>query len=321
MRSGNAFYGRLVADYLGGSGAVIATSGLAVFALLVLVVYYVGVSAVLSQATGLTPVVWPVLVAAIGLYLISRKTLGATVALALLIGLVNLGLILAISGLALMHVRPDNLLYANVPFVGGRPFQPALVATMFGAVLSAFFGHVSICQVARLVLRRDESARSLIWGSVAAQATALILYVIWVLAVAGAVGAQVLAGQKGTSLEPLATVAGPAVTVLGPVYAVLSMGLASIFVSLALLNLVRERLPARRRSAVILHRRRGRLVLGGRKTRAGLSYLGLESGQPRFRLELQTNSRPEVLEMLVTGDGTSRRWPVESPGSGRRGYA
>ena len=303
MRSGNAFYGRLVADYLGGSGAVIATSGLAVFALLVLVVYYVGVSAVLSQATGLTPVVWPVLVGAIGLYLISRKTLGATVASVLLIGLVNLGLILAILGLALIHVRPDNLLYANVPFVGGRPFQPAVVAPMFGAVLSAFLGHVSICNVARIVLRRDESARSLIWGGVAAQATALILYVIWVLAVAGAVGAQVLAGQKGTSLEPLATVAGPAVTALGPVYAVLSMGLASIYVSLALRNLVLERLPARRRSAVTLHRRRGRLVLGGRKSRAGLSYLGLESGQPRFRLELQTNGRPEVLEILV-----NRRW-------------
>jgi len=310
IRSGNAFYGRLVEDYLGASGTVIATSGLAVFALLVLVVYYVGVSAVLSQATGLTPVVWPLLLAAAGLYLISRKTLGATVASALLIGLVNLILILAISGLALIHVRPDNLLYANVPFVGGRPFQPAVVALMFGTVLSAFLGHVSICQVAGVVLRRDESGRSLVWGSVAAQATALILYVIWVLAVAGAVGAHVLARQKGTSLEPLATVAGPAVTVLGLVYAVLSMGLASIYVSLALLNLVRERLPARRRSAVVLRRRRGRLVLSGRKSRFGLSYLGLDSGQPRFRLELQTSSRPEVLEILV-----NRRWDAREMAS------
>ena len=64
--------------------------------------------------------------------------------------------------------------------------------------------------------------------------------------------------EQGAVLEPLATVAGPAVTVLGLVYAVLSMGLASIYVSLALLNLVRERLPARRRSAVVLRRRLGR---------------------------------------------------------------
>jgi amino acid permease len=306
MRSGNAFYGRLVADYLGGSGTVIATSALALFALLVLVVYYVGVSAVLSLATGVTPGVWPVVLAAVGLYLISRKTLGATVASALLVGLVNLVLILAISGLALIHVRMDNLLYMNVPLVGGRPFQPTVVALIIGAVLSAFLGHVSICQVAGVVLRRDETARSLIWGSVAAQATALILYVIWVLAVGGAVGAQVLAGQKGTSLEPLAAVAGPSVTVLGLVYAVLSMGLGSIYVSMALLNLVRERLPARRRSAVVLRRDRGRLVLAGRKRQFGLSYLGLESGQPRFQIEVQTGGRQEALEILV-----NRRWDAK----------
>jgi tryptophan/tyrosine permease family protein len=306
MRSGNAFYGRLVADYLGGSGTVIATSALALFALLVLVVYYVGVSAVLSLATGVTPGVWPVLLAAVGLYLISRKTLSATVASALLVGIVNLILILAISGLALIHVRLDNLLYINVPFVGGRLFQPTVVALIIGAVLSAFLGHVSVCQVAGVVLRRDETGRSLIWGSVAAQATALILYVIWVLAVGGAVGAQVLAGQKGTSLEPLAAVAGPAVTVLGLVYAVLSMGLGSVYVSMALLNLVRERLPARRRSAVVLRRGRGRLVLAGRKSQSGLSYLGLESGQPRFRIEVQTSGRKEAFEMSV-----NRRWDAK----------
>jgi amino acid permease/DNA-binding transcriptional ArsR family regulator len=314
MRSGSPFFGHMVADYLGSWGAAIATSGLALLALIVLTIDYFGVSAVLSRATGVPVVIWPVVLAVAGLYLISRRTLSATFASALLIGAVNIALILSISGIALTHLRVENLLYTRVPGFDGHPFEPAAVALIFGAVLAAFFGHVSICQVAGASLRRDPTARSLISGSVAAQATALVLYSLWVMAVSGAVGPQVLAQERGTSLEPLAGVAGPLVTVLGAVLAVLSMGLASVYLSLALFNLVRERLPGRTRSSVVLHRRRGRLVLSGRKSQAGLSYLGLDSGKPWFQLETQTHGHREVAEIVVDGrwdaNGISSRLPL-----------
>ncbi len=301
MRSGRPFYGRLVADYLGGSGAAIATSGLALLALVVLVVDYFGVSAVLSRATELPVAIWPVVLALAALYLISRRTLSATCASALVIGAVNIALVLAISGLALTHLHPQYLAYADVPPLTGGTFKAAAVGLIFGTVLAATFGHVSICQVAGAGLRRDPTARTLIWGGVAAQATALILYALWVVAVSGAVGPRVLAVQQGTSLEPLAAVAGPAVTVLGSVLVVLSMGLASVYFSLALFNLVQERLPGRRRSTVVLRRRRGRLLLSSRKSQAGLSYLGLEAGRPWFRLEVQANGHREVVEFVVDG--------------------
>jgi hypothetical protein len=206
----------------------------------------------------------------------------------------------------LTHLHPENLLYADVPGLGGDSFKPAAVGLIFGAVLTAFFGHVSVCQVAGAGLRRDPTARSLVTGSVAAQATALVLYALWVVAVSGAVGPQVLAHERGTSLEPLARVAGPSVAVLGAVLAVLSMGLGSVYLSLALFNLVRERLPARTRSRLVLRRRRGRLTLQGRKGELSLSYLGLDSGKPWFRLEVQAAGQREVVEIVVNGTWDAR---------------
>ena len=52
---------------------------------------------------------------------------------------------------------------------------------IFGVVLLAYFGHVSVGNCGKLVLRRDPSGRSLIWGTVAAQGVAIVLYCIWVL--------------------------------------------------------------------------------------------------------------------------------------------
>jgi hypothetical protein len=62
MRSGTAFYGRFVADYLGVPGSLIATAGLALLELIVLAVYYVGLASVLSHAIGLSAALWPLFV-------------------------------------------------------------------------------------------------------------------------------------------------------------------------------------------------------------------------------------------------------------------
>ena len=96
---------------------------------------------------------------------------------------------------------------------------------------------------AQFVLRRDPSGRALIRGSAAAMATATFLYVLWVLAVNGAVGHAELVAEQGTALVPLARVAGWAIPLLGSVFTALAMGMASIHYALGIYNLVQEQLP------------------------------------------------------------------------------
>ena len=331
IRYGSAFIGRVVTDYLGRAGSLILSLGLTTICFLFLWVYYIGFSTTLADATRMPAPVWVGLLFLIGLYFVRHESLNATIASALLVGAINISLILLLSLLAFTHLRPANLLYVNVPFLGGHPFEPSILQLIFGVILAAYFGHLSLSNCARVVLHRDPSARSLIWGTVAAQAVAMVIYCIWVLAVNGAIAPQALAGQSGTALVPLAEDIGPIVHVLGSVFVVLGMGMASVHFSLGLSNLVREWLPTKPRPVVILPRRRGRLLLRSNRRgmasadgglRLGLTYLGLEAssehsrgelsrraspehsrgdGQPRFRLDVQVDDATHHLEVAVTG--------------------
>ena len=250
MRYGYTFFGRLVGDYLGGVGTLVFTLALLLLLLLVSMAYYVGVATTLAQATGIPTVVWAALLFVVGFYFLRRESLDATIASALLIGAVNIGLIIILSLLTLPHVELDNLLYLRLPFVGGEPFSPGIFQLIFGVVLVAYFGHTSVGNMAKVVLRRDPSGRTLLRGNVAAMITAMCLYAMWVVAVNGAITPAALAGTSGTALIPLAAEVGPAVYIFGSVFVVLGMGMASIHYSLALFNQVREWLPGQRAGRV-----------------------------------------------------------------------
>ncbi|CAA9562248.1 MAG: hypothetical protein AVDCRST_MAG70-1754 [uncultured Thermomicrobiales bacterium] len=77
----------------------------------------------------------------------------------------------------------------------------------------------------------------------AALAAAAGLYVLWVVAVNGAVSPGVLANETGTALAPLTTLVGPGVHVAGGIFVILAMGMASIQQALGLSYQVREWLP------------------------------------------------------------------------------
>jgi hypothetical protein len=310
IRYGSAYTGRVVTDYLGRAGAIVLVVGLAVLNFLTLLAYYTGFATFMAEVTMVPAMVWCALLFLVGLYFLRRESLNATVALALLVGAVNIGLILLLSLLAFTHVRLEYLLYVNVPFLGGRPFEPSILGLIFGVILTAYFGHMSLSNCAQVVLRRDPSARSLIWGSVAGMLTAIVLYGLWVLAVNGVVAPQDLAGLTGTALPPLAAQVGPIVTVLGGVYVILGMTISSIHTALGLVNLVRERLPSPHRPVIVLPRQRPRLVFHPRgkpsgRPRLGLTYLGLvespgRAPQPQFRLDVQLAGETHSLEMAVT---------------------
>jgi amino acid permease len=240
VRWGGAFFGRLVNGYLGRAAGGVLTVALALISMMALLAYYIGLSTTMADATKVPAPVWAAALFAVGLAVALRRRLDATVTAALLVGAVNLVAIAVLTALAVRHLEPANLGRVAVPFVGGRPFEPAALELIFGVVLIAFFGHTSVGSCARVVLAREPGGRALIRGATAAMATAVVLYAVWVLAVGGAVDPDRLAAEPGTALAPLAEVAGPAVVAVGTVFAILAMGMASVNFSVGLVDQARE---------------------------------------------------------------------------------
>lgn len=249
IRNGTMRYWRggawneLVGSYFGGGGSVIFSVGLIILIFISLISFYLGVSTTLANATGVREEIWALGLFLVNLYFIRRKSLHATVAFALIVGIINIGLILVLSALALPHIRLANLLYFNFPFFGGRPLDPSDIKLIFGVVLLAYFGHTSTANCARVVLRREPTGRALVWGNVAAMATAMVLYCIWVIAINGALEPQALINQTGTVIGPLADKLGTIAQIVGSLYVVLGMGMVSIHFSLGLFNQMRQWAP------------------------------------------------------------------------------
>ena len=292
IRYGNAYIGRVVTELLGRPGALVLTIGLVGICLMGMQADYIGVSATLTDVTGVPAVGFVALLFCVELLYLRRGSIDATVTSALVVGAVNITLILAICALAFAHADASNLAYVELPFVGDAGFDRSSLALVFGVTFTAFFGHLSVSNCARVVLARDPGGRTLVRGVVGAQLTAIVLYVVFVVAVAGAVSPDVLAAEAGTALSPLADEAGALVLALGGVLVVLGMGMASIHSALALFYLVRERLPSLAPRTLVLPRRGARLVLSGGGRRGGpvsvvLTYVGVaRGGGARLRLDV-----------------------------------
>lgn len=243
VRYGNAFFGRVVGEYLGGLGSLICSLANVTLNATALLAFFVGFARVMGDVTQLPVELWAGVLFAVCLYFLTRGSLSSTITSALVIGGINLALVLALSFLALARLQPENLFSAGVPLAQGQPFDPQVLGLIFGVILVAYCGHNSVGNCGRIVLRRDPGGGSLLWGTVAAQLVAIALYCVWVVAVQGAVAPGQLASYRGTSLEPLATVVGPAAHGLGTLYAILAVAMVSVHTALALFNAVRERLP------------------------------------------------------------------------------
>lgn len=304
IRYGNGFMGQMVTEYLGRAGSVLLSLSVLVLCLLAILAFYIGFATTLTDATGAPAWVWVTLLFGIGLYFVTRGSLNATVTLALVIGAINLLMLAILTLLTVPHITRHNLAFANLPFSGGRSFDASLLELVFGVIVSAFFGHLSVPNSARMALRRDPSGGALVRGAMAAQAVAIVINSLWVLAVNGAIPPELLANESGTSLIPLAAIVGPSVHIFGAVFVVLGLGIVSVHLSLALYNLTREWLPQRQGPAITLPRRQGRLRLSLPGKPAGLPqinlvYLGLAGNQALFRLDIETDSGAQRDEMRV----------------------
>jgi amino acid permease len=302
MRYQGSYQGRLVQDYLGRPGSMLLTAILFIDCCLLLLVYYLGISLTLAEATPVPAGVWAGIIFLLGIYFVRRKTLDATVTSALVIGAINLGLILTLSILALGHLRVEHLSYVHIPFLNGNPFEPVLLGLIFGIVLSAYAGHLSVSSCARTMLQRDPGGRSLLWGAIAAEMSAMLLYILWVVAVNGAIAPQALAGLPGTVVTPLVQLLGPVAILCGTILAILAMGMGSIFISLAIFFMVQEWIPGRTRHTLALGRRQGQVMFSPRgkaPVSLALTYLGLKGAYPQFRLDLQGEAETRRFEVEV----------------------
>ena len=311
FRYGNSFIKQLVSNYLGNAGSFILSVAVGIRVFLIALACYIGLSVTMASFTPIPAALWAVLLFGAGLYLRSCKSLNFTVALMVLLAAINVSLLLILSLLALTHVQLENLLYINLPFLGGDSFHPWMLQRILGVSLMLYFGHVYVGECGKLVLPRDSSATSLIWGSVAGTAFLTVLFCIWVLAVNGAISPQLLAGQSGTALEALAIEVGSIVTVLGAVLVTLLLGMAWLRSSSLLVNLVREWLPARPKPILRLSRHSGMLILHpygdlNRVPHIGLTYLGLEETKTKFRLDIQLSSNLHHIDIAFT-----QRWDIK----------
>lgn len=311
FRYGNSFIKQLVSNYLGSTGSFILSIAVGIRVFLIALACYIGLSVTMANFTHIPAAMWAVLLFCTGLYLVSRKSLNFTVALMVLLAAVNVSLLLILSLLAFRHIQLSNLLYVNLSFLNDQPFQPWMLQRILGVSLMLYFGHVYVGECARLILPRDPNATSLIWGSVAGTAFLTILFCIWVLAVNGAISPQLLAGQSGTALEPLALQVGAIVTVLGAVLVTLLLGMAWLRSSSLLVNLAREWIPARPQPILRLPRQQGILILHPRGDpnhvpHIGVTYLGLEEAKSKFRLDIQLNNKVHHVEIAF-----AERWDIK----------
>jgi amino acid permease len=232
MRYGDAFFGRLIGDYLGRPGVLVAIPALFALDAVGFCVALIGFGITLGAVTGLPAATCAAVLFAAAAIVIWRGSVDATVALAIVIGTVNLAILLLISAIAFAAARPDGFASSG----RGLAVDAGLLEVVFGVALVAYFGHTSAGHAAKVVLARDPSGRHLLAANVAAMMTAMVIYIVFVLVLTGAVGAGTLAGYAGTALTPLAERTGPLVGALGTIYITLGLGLSAIYLGLGIFN-------------------------------------------------------------------------------------
>jgi amino acid permease len=240
VRSGRIFISGLVASYLGRQAALVIRALVLLLGVLVLAAYYIGVATTFGDEYSISPTAVTAVLFVVGVIFMSRGSLATTASTAMVIGAVNIVLILAMSALVLLNFHPGYLGFVDTPVYGGHHFSIHLLGLLTGVIIASYFGHLTVAGAASTVLQRDPSGRSLLWGGVAAQGTVIVLYVLWVVAVNGAIPRADLLADNSTVLVPLSLVSGPTVKVLGLVFVILAMGMASVQASMTLRSLTEE---------------------------------------------------------------------------------
>jgi hypothetical protein len=299
VRYGNAYTGKLAADYLGPAGSALLGLALFVAFLLTILAGFFAIAATLARLTGVPAVGWAALLFVGGVYLLSRGSVTFSVAVLVVLACVALGAMVMLMVLTLGQFRLEHVTGSGALL---RDLQPSSFESTVGVVLMVYFCEGFVVQCAKVVLPRDPSGRSLIGGSVAGLAAIAALLSAWILVVNGSLPPAVLAGQAGTVVEPLAAAVGSGAAALGLVLILLLPGMAALRCMIGAFNQVSEWLPTRASTVMLLPREGGHLIIARRGGPVlSLTYLGLDGGEPRFRLDVQSNGSVHHEEIAVAG--------------------
>lgn len=306
-RSGDFHYGQglikeLAANYLGQAGSFILSLAVVIRVFFIVLACYVGLSVTMANFTPISASIWAALLFGIGIYFLSRKSIKFTVAIMVLLAVINIALLLILSLLALTHLEINNLFYTNLSFLDRNSFKPQLIQQICGVSLMLYFGHVYVGESAKLILPKDPSGSSLFKGSIAGTLILTALFCIWIVAVNGAIAPSLLTIESGTVLKPLAEQIGSVVTVIGSILVIFLLGMAWIRSSTLLFNLTQEWIPSQHQHTLVLPAQKGRLILRQPKAISfpslGLTYLGLKQDYPQFHLDIQT--RENIIRTNLT---------------------
>lgn len=303
VRYGMAYIGKLTNEYLGAAGAGLFTLALLVLYLVTVMGGFFAISRTLAQFTPVPAMLWTALLFAAGMYLLARGSVSFSVTLLLALAVSIVSLILFILVLTVGHFRFEYLTRLGPSLTGGSRLD---FENTIGIILMGYFAEAFVVQCAKVVLPRDPSGRSLIWGSIAGLAGIAAILSVWILIINSALPPETLVGQKVTVVTSLAVVIGAAAVVPGSLLVLFLPGLAAIRCMISAFNVVREWLPAQVRPVVLLPRSHARLLFCRRRKPAGsptigLIYLGLDGHQSRFRLDIQLGGKTQHEEMTVAG--------------------
>lgn len=239
FRRRGGYFGRLVQRYLG-AGATAIPDGLAALRTSMSVLgAYVGFSVTLAALTGLPrPLCGAAALLALAALLL-RGGLRIPTALGAALGLAGLPLLALIGAIAVLHGGGD---------VGAVDRLSAdSLGGVVGLTVMLYISNVYVVQIAREILPREPSGRALVLGSALGTVLLTAIAAAWLLATAAALAPADLHGEVGTVLGPLAEETGAATAVAGAALTVLLLGLGMERTSIAVMNLVAERLPPARR--------------------------------------------------------------------------
>ena len=75
----------------------------------------------------------------------------------------------------------------------GRLVRTSVLGALIGVILDLYAAHILVAIFGKTLLQRDPSGRSVVRGHAAGIGFAIVLNIVWVLAVCGAVAPEVLA--------------------------------------------------------------------------------------------------------------------------------
>jgi hypothetical protein len=243
FRREGGFFGRVVERFLGPRAAAIPDALAGLRTSMSVLASYVGLSVTLAALTGLPRVLWGAVTFVALTALLVRGGLRIPAEVGAVLGIACLPLLLAIGVIAAVHGGGD--------LSAADHLSGASVGNVLGVVVMLYIANVYVVQIARELLPEEPGGRALVRGSALGTVAVTVIAGAWLMATSAGLAPDQLRGEIGTVLGPLAAETGAVVVVLGTMLTLLLLGLGIERTSVAVMNLVAERLSAGRRVAVL----------------------------------------------------------------------